>query len=259
MDNAHNKAMLERLLPFGMPATRHWLIKRGLTLHFLDNNLKSKKILSISPGVYYRNGISISWEGVVASLQIMSEKAVHMGGISALELSGFSHYLTSPEKQQIHLYSENKLPSWLNKIPAKFNFYGHGTKRLWLPHIMKDSKLLREYEWRKEGPYFYASTPEKAFLEMLMEVPLKISFEHAENLLQGMTNLSPGRLNILLAGCCHVKVKRLFLWLAKRQNYPWYRKLTLDKVDLGRGKRVIAPNGKLDTEFLITVPRDVHE
>ncbi|CAN7356046.1 type IV toxin-antitoxin system AbiEi family antitoxin domain-containing protein [Mesorhizobium amorphae] len=42
------------------------------------------------------------------------------------------------------------------------------------------------------------SSPERAYLEVLMDVPGAISFEHADQLLQGMTVLSTKRMEQLL-------------------------------------------------------------
>lgn len=258
MTSIDYKTHLEKLLPFGMVATKQWLISKGISKHFLDNGVKSGKIVSITPGLYYRAGVPITWEGVVTSLQIMAEKSVHVGGISALELSGLTHYLAPHANKAIHLYSESKLPGWLNKVSTKYEFHTHSTRKLWSPSVMENSKFVRDYSWREDLSSFYASTPEKAYLEMLMEVPEKISFEHADAIMQGMTNLSPSRLELLLSCCCHVKVKRLFFWFSKRHNYRWYQKLTADDFDLGSGKRVVAPGGKLDPDFLITVPESMY-
>ena len=48
------------------------------------------------------------------------------------------------------------------------------------------------------------SCAEKDCLEMLMSVPKSISFEHAGELMQGMTSLSPKKLIVLLHVCRNV-------------------------------------------------------
>lgn len=87
------------------------------------------------------------------------------------------------------------------------------------------------------------SSPERAYLEVLQEVPETISFEHADQLLQGMTTLSPRVMEKLLRNCTHVKVRRLFYWMAERQSYSWLKKLpqpeTLDELGLGCGNRML--------------------
>jgi hypothetical protein len=101
------------------------------------------------------------------------------------------------------------------------------------------------------------SSPERAFLEMLTDVPKKISFEHADQLMQGLTALSPRILQELLELCTNVKVKRLFFWFAERHNHIWLRKLNLSRIDLGVGNRVLVKWGKLDKKLKITVPESL--
>ena len=94
-----------------------------------------------------------------------------------------------------------------------------------------------------------------------MEVPAAISFEHANQLLQGMTTLSPRRMEPLLRKCTNVKVRRLFYWMAERNAYPWLKKLPapeeLDDLGLGSGNRVLAKGGRLDPKYRITVPEEM--
>jgi len=88
-----------------------------------------------------------------------------------------------------------------------------------------------------------------------MGLPEEVSFEHAEELMQGLTQLSPRKLDGLLRDCQNVKVKRLFFWLADRFQYPWRKKLNVDDYNLGAGKRVVAVGGQLDKQYQITVPK----
>jgi hypothetical protein len=61
----------------------------------------------------------------------------------------------------------------------------------------------------------------------------------------------------LLKTCSHVRTKRLFLWFAERHSHGWFRKLDVDQVDLGSGKRAVVKKGALDSKYLITVPREM--
>ena len=102
------------------------------------------------------------------------------------------------------------------------------------------------------------AAPEQAYLEVLADVPDRVSFEHADQLMQGLTSLSPRRLDVLLKGCRHIKVKRLFFFFATRYDYGWLKHLDRKAYDLGSGKRVVARGGKLDGDYLITVPEAFH-
>jgi len=248
------KTQLDKLLPHGMIATKKWLLSQGMALHTLDNALKSKKIQSLTSGVYARVGIPASWWDLVYSLQRTSEKNIHIGGLTAIELQGFAHYLPLSTDNTVHLYSQNKPPTWLWKVDCGATFKWHGTKSLW---NKEHAKNLKNHTLGVNVPVT-VSTPERAILELLLSVPKTISFDHANEIMQGMTSLSPNKLNDLLSQCKSIKVKRLFLWLAEKQNYAWFKKLEVENLNLGSGKRVIAKGGKLDKKYQITVPNHLY-
>lgn len=254
------KQSLKTLLPYGMLATKKWLAEQGLSAHALDNAVKTDTLLLLATGVYSQYSRSVSWEGVVASMQRMERREdeqlppVVVGGLSALSLSGLSQYLSFGNTPHIHLYAAGKLPTWLARLSLPVEFKGHSTSKLWPESLSKDKAFVKEYEWEAELPPVYFSCPEKAILEVLTDLPENVSFEHADELMQGLVNLSPRKLDTLLTACKSVKAKRLFFWLAKRQAYPWFSKLQVKNYDLGSGKRVVAKGGKLDAEYLITVP-----
>jgi hypothetical protein len=101
------------------------------------------------------------------------------------------------------------------------------------------------------------STPERAILELLDEVPKRETFHQADVLMEGLRNLSPRRLQALLADCKSVKAKRLVFWFAERHTHAWLQKLDRSAVDLGKGKRMLVRGGKLDTKYNITVPENL--
>lgn len=252
------KEQLNALLPYGMLATRKWLIERGFSSHSLDNGVKSGKLLQLTSGVYSQFTTNLRWEGVVASIQRIQATPlateVHVGGVSALALSGLAQYISPGNRQTVQLYSTTKLPSWVSRIETTAILTVHSTRRLWPESLMQASGLLRNHEFDPNLPPIYFSCPEKAILEVIADLPDKFSFEHADELMQGLVNLSPRKLDQVLKACLSIKVKRLFLWLAERHQYPWLSRLNPDSYELGSGKRVIAKHGALDQQYLITVP-----
>jgi len=88
-------------------------------------------------------------------------------------------------------------------------------------------------------------------------VPKHISVEHADYLMQGLSTLSPRKLEPLLQASLSVKSKRLFMWLAQRHNHPWFKYLKPEQYNLGSGKRSIVQAGRLDTTWNITVPKEI--
>ena len=102
------------------------------------------------------------------------------------------------------------------------------------------------------------STPERALFELLKDVPQSVSFERAERFLEGLSDLSPRRLELLLQRTPSVKIRRLFFWLAERQGHPWERSLRPDDFDLGRSKLALAKGGRWVSRYRIVVPAAMH-
>ncbi|MET0044097.1 MAG: AbiEi antitoxin N-terminal domain-containing protein, partial [Candidatus Thiodiazotropha sp. 6PLUC3] len=179
------KQSLKTHLPYGMLATKRWLAEQGLSAHTIDNAVKTETLLLLVAGVYSQYSRSVSWEGVVASMQRM-EKAesanvppVVVGGLSALSLSGLSQYLSLGSKSHIHLYAAGKLPTWLARLSLPVEFERHGTSKLWPETLLMDRTFIKEHEWKAELPPVYFSCPEKAILELLIDLPGAVTFEHA--------------------------------------------------------------------------------
>ncbi|QUG74681.1 hypothetical protein GKQ23_06570 [Erwinia sp. E602] len=257
MLNTKSRTLLKTLLPSGLVATKSWLITQGLSLHFIDNAVKNRTLVPLAVGVYVRDTIQVSWQGVIASLQRMSDIPLHVGGLTALDIAGLSHYQSRAKVALVALYSSEPLPAWLHRIELNARFSWYSTKRLWPASVMENSPFMQENQWQPSLPPMFYSTPEMAMLELLANVPDSVSFEHADQLMQGMSTLSPRRLNVLLKACRSIKIKRLFMWLAQRHNHAWLKYLTPDSYDFGSGKREIAKSGRLDRTWSITVPKEL--
>jgi len=256
--NPNRRKLLEELVPEGFIVSRKWLKQEtDLSNHAIDNLVKSEQLKLLWKGLYTRGIIPPNWQSAVYTLQHILQTDFIIGGLFALELKGFSHYLPNSKKVKIHLYGNDKLPVWVNEIVKNVVFVKHTRTSLFAE---MDKNLSEKYStsmsWKDNTGELKISTPERACLEMLDLVPNNISFEHADQLIQGMTTLSPRALQALLEKCSSIKVKRLFLWFAKRHNYVWFTKLNLEKIGLGSGKRVIEKGGELDKDFLITVPKN---
>lgn len=86
-------------------------------------------------------------------------------------------------------------------------------------------------------------------------MPSLISFEHADALFQGMNLLSPRKLQALLCASHSVKTNRVMLYLAQRNDHPYFQYLEQSAIKTGTGKRQIVPGGWLEPDYQITVPR----
>ncbi|MGJ1361148.1 type IV toxin-antitoxin system AbiEi family antitoxin domain-containing protein [Sphingobacterium spiritivorum] len=256
--NTERRKLLEQLMPENMIVTRKWLTEQvALDTHAIDNLVKSEQLKLLWKGLYIRGKVQLSWQGMLYTLQAVMKTDLVAGGLSALELKGFSHYLPTSRKETIHLYGNDKLPIWANELSDTITFIRHTRNKLFFGMERQLSDRYTSTVFWKEGlDELKISCPERACLEMLSEVPDKISLEHADQLIQGMTSLSPRTLQKLLEACTNVKVKRLFLWFGSRHNYTWFSKLNTDNIDLGSGNRVIVKGGDLDKTYKITIPKN---
>lgn len=243
------------LIPYGFLAARHWLLEQGVSNHTLDNQIKSGQLVALAPGVYRRPDSTLKWQSVISSLQRMGHNLV-VGGLTALEEQGFAHYLPLGAQREIHVYGD-ALPTWVNDLGLPAKFTRHSVARLFEAAMLHDA-FTAVSSLEGNGWSLRQSTPERALLEVLDDVPELVSFEHADQLMEGLFNLSPRRLDALLRQTRSVKVKRLFFWLAGRQQHAWLSKLKPDDYNLGSGKRVLVKGGKLDPTYQITVPKEMH-
>jgi hypothetical protein len=255
--NVIRRKELYEIMPEGLITTHKWLMENNLTRHAIDNLVKSKQLESISKGVYVRNISKISWQSIVFSLQSILKTDLVVGGLTALEMQGLSHYLSLSENKIVYLFGNDLIPEWVTNLDLNVKFVRHTTNSLFSKQYNEQEKLhpfTLKREWDNDSRKLIISSPERAYLEVLLEVPNKTTFEHADQLMQGLTTLSPRNLQKALECCKNIKVKRLFFWFAERQNYVWLDKLNRESITLGSGNRMIVQGGKLNTKYKITVP-----
>lgn len=236
--------------PKGAVATLAYLKNKGISRELIKRYKKSGWIEHVGREAYKLKGDKIGWEGGVYALQ-QSGLSVRIGARTALELKGFGHYIT-PGLRTLFLFSQvnESLPQWFKGYDWSVNVF-HTTSNLFL-----DASLLPLSEYLHKDLILRISCPELAVLEMMYHVPGKQGFDEATQIMDSLTTLRPIILTQLLQQCKSVKIKRLFMYMAEKQNHQWFAALELDKIDLGSGKRVIVKNGVFDKKYQITVPRE---
>ena len=262
---------LTQQLPEGLLVDATWLEKAGYSRALRHQYVGANWLEQPARSVFRRPRGQLSWEQVVVSLQMLLKYPISVGGRTALELGGYAHYLQQ-DQQHIHLYSDNKCPAWLLKLPLAQTFVIHNRT-----HFLPQSKIALEsfsiddstslekalmpagLTVMPSGHWslpLIISTPERAYLELLNELPEYENFHMADVIMEGLTNLSPLRLQSLLEATKSVKVKRLFFLFAERHNHAWLKRLDISKIDLGKGKRTLVKGGKFHTKYQITIPEE---
>ena len=269
---------LQRELPEGLLVDAAWLKARGYSPQLCRKYVTNGWLERLAHGVYRKPGGPLRWEQVVISLQTLLQKPLLVGGLTALALQGHAHYVRR-ELSDVHLYGHEEAPTWLRKLPLQVTFIHHNSAALFrnepitfgltsLGWNLKDNSPVsndpihgssfRTLPWGQWDWPLTLSTPERAILELLDNVPTRESFDHVDKIMEGLATLSPRRMQKLLVDCKSIKVKRLFFFFADRQNHAWRKHLNKESVDLGTGKRMLVPGGRLDPTYLITVPEELY-
>ncbi len=234
----------------GSLVLQSWLTRNNISPSLAYKYAQSGWLKKLRAGVYARAGREPDWSDALLSLQSQLDAPVHLAGLSSLSWQGRSHYLQL-KQSQCWLSVENKtiLPKWFKEFPGVEWLIVSALK---LPQL--DEKFRTELDVK--GKKLTASVPELAAYELLSAVPQVISFEHAAELFQGLVNLNPREVEKLLTLSQSVQTKRLYLFFASFYDHAWFRRVDTSKIDLGSGNRQVVFNGKLDTQYMITVPEN---
>ncbi len=242
--------ILQNMAP-GVVSTSNWL-----TAHGVSNNLARRYVASgwlerLGQGAYIRYGDDVDWQGGLYALQSQLGLKIHIGGLSALRLKGMGHFLSLNADQVIQLFSDNatSLPMWFRETDWGVQIK-HRPTSLFSNAVQFPMSSVPHKSFAIE-----ISPPELAAFEMLYGINNNSDFDHTRTVFEGLGTLRPKQSQELLQDCRSVRVKRLFLWMARDCGHPWFKYIDAEKADLGSGKRVVYKEGKLDREFLITVPR----
>ncbi|MGD9637929.1 MAG: type IV toxin-antitoxin system AbiEi family antitoxin domain-containing protein [Alphaproteobacteria bacterium] len=232
----------------GFVATTYWFKSLSVSPQLVQKYIKSGWIEAIGRGAYKKPKDTINWYGGLACIQ--QQLNVHLGGATALSIRGNSHYVRFG-KEKVFLFSDinQKLPKW-------FLDYDWGNpieviKTSFLPQNL----AINPYEFNSFS--IEASSPERAILECLYLSPDHFDLLECYQILEGLNNLRPDVLQDLLIGCNSIKVKRLFLYMAKKAKLPVLEYIDLDKIDLGSGKRYLTKKSVYEKEFKISIPKEL--
>lgn len=247
---------LLRNWPDGKIKSSAWLKAEGYGANFIQKYKSNNWIESIGTGAYKKSGDEVTWAAALECLQEQLKSEVHVGGKTALEFAGRAQYLKMKETSIVVLSNKKEaLPAWMKRYNwnVKLDFK---VKNLFKTDLAFGEKSNGFTTFDTDKSTIIVSSPERAYLEYLDELPKSASYTEAKEIMENMISLRSSMVQHLLENCTSLKVKRLFLHFAEKVNHPWFKKLNLEKIDLGIGKRLIFENGVLDKKYNITVPKD---
>jgi len=250
-----NETKLKKLFSLLQPGkivTASWLESFGISRDLQEYYLESRWLEALGRGAYKKPGYTVEWHGALEAIQEQIKTKVHVGGLTALLLQGYSHY-SRMSNETVYLFSPRKenLPKWFTDY--KWNVAIEHKKTSFLPGELG----IKSIEINQNT--VLSSLPERAIMECLFLAPKKMDLVECYYLLEGLVNLKPRLVTELLENCKSVKVKRLFLFMADKANHQWFKFLSLEKVDLGTGNRILVEKGIFQSKYLISVPRELAE
>jgi hypothetical protein len=257
------KNILDKVPP-GFLVDTPWLRAQGVDPKSIHDYVARGWLERVVRGVYRRplpDGSQASseapWQIPLLSLQRLMGCDAHLGGESALDLAGYAHYLSLGGPRRVHVYGD--VPSWLHRMPSSTEFIVHGRTlfgeedRTGVDDAAPGAAHgvgVEVWRWPLK-----VSSPERAILEALDDLPGHASFEGLDKIFEGLTTLRPKLLMALLMGCRSVKVRRLFFVFADRHQHGWRKHLDPSKIDFGSGPRALVEGGWLHPVYRIYVPR----
>ena len=211
--------------PTGTPLTSADLTARGVSPDLAVHYVRAGWLTRLARGVFCRPNDPPTLHQSLAVLgrQI---KSLHVGGKSALEWHGVTHYLRQVPVLDLYGWGSARLPDWFTeRFPARYH-----RKRLF--DEQPDALLhVASFDHGQKAPA--VSSPERALLELLSEVGVRQPLQEARELAEGTYNLRADVLRELLLCCTSVKTVRLCLQLGRETSLPWAAKLDPAKLPTG--------------------------
>ncbi len=259
-----NLKNLIEAVPTGFLVDSTWLESQGIGRRSAYAYVQRGWLERLERGVFRRPASgapatnAIDWKICLLSLQNIMHYPAHIGGMTALSLQGYSHYLPLGEKNNIWIYG-SKIPSWLEKLPLNAELRTRSVSLFSNPELGIDDRRHDHDKTASSLPWDWTlvmSSPERAILEALDELPDQESFHNLDMAFESLTTLRPRILSDLLSCCKKIKVKRLFFVFADRHDHAWRKRLNPNDFNLGSGDRALIKGGTIHPRYRIVVPEE---
>lgn len=251
--NVENNNKLNRLLlqnNHGGLYFSEWLKQNGYSDQLLKGYRDSGWLTALSKGVMYRTGDKLRSFAVLESYNYQLDKNYHIAAHSALELTGFNHYVPMGKPVMMVGHPKEELvPNWIKNGDFDYTFKFFSTET-----FSKSQLVLLNDDY----PHLQMSVPEQAFLECLLLAPKQYSFMDLYYIMEQLTTLRPEVVQDLLEHTDNLKVKRMFLYMAEKAGHYWFNSLNVDKIALGSSKHQLVKNGAYVSKYKITVPKELY-
>lgn len=215
------------------------LAKYGLRASHASHLVKSGWLKRLGRGVFQLPGGQLDRNKCLVFLSAQIS-GLHVGGKTALAWRGVRHQLAMRDRLILWGQSPVRLPLWFKET---FNVTYQTTQ-------LFDDALPEGYGLAPlpgGEPQMRVSVPERALLELFSDAGKQQSLSETMQVAEGIRNLRPDVLEMLLQHCQRVKVVRLTKAFAERYEQPWLSLASKHSERLGSASRWVAtmPNDEL--------------
>ena len=225
------------------------LKKKGYSVQLQKKYRDSGWLTALCKGVMFRTGARLNAYDAIASYNKQMGGTLRVAAMSALEYTGFNHYVPMGKPVLMVATPTFKTPLWMQNdvYDATFRVF-HTNAFSYTETIVRvtDSGTL------------YVSSPEQAFLECLILAPKSYSYMDLYYVMEQLTTLRSDVVQHLLETLDNNRVKRMFLYMAEKAGHFWFDMLDLSKVDLGTSKLQLVKDGVYNAKYRITIPKELN-
>ncbi|MDD7097092.1 MAG: type IV toxin-antitoxin system AbiEi family antitoxin domain-containing protein [Prevotella sp.] len=227
-----------------------WLKQQGYSDQLQKRYRDSGWLSSLSQGVMYRTGSTLSAFAALASCNKQTGSRMRIAAHSALEYAGFNHYVPMGKPVlAVCLDTSAKRPSWMKDECFDVCFRPFHT------NVFKVTETIEE---DVKGGKLYISSPEQAFFECLMLAPKYYDYTDLYYIMEQLTTLRSDVVQLLLENTGNYGVKRMFLYMAEKAGHYWLDELNPSRIELGTSKLQLVPGGVYISKYKITIPQSLN-
>ena len=169
--------------------TAPYLLKQGYSYDNLKGYVRSGYLDSLGRGAYCRAGSQPTVEAAITAMSGQMGVPVHLGGRSALAKRGYVHFVPFTElPATVFMDHGVRVPAW---------FGHHYVGRF----LMRKTSFIKGNSGIENDAGCPVSSPERAVLEFLLDVPARQLLNEAYQLLEMMMTLRPRLIEKLLSDC----------------------------------------------------------
>jgi len=224
------------------PVFYKYLKGKGYSKQLLYKYVKNGWLEKVHTGIYKKSGAMLNPMDILEAVDLQLGLKFHIGAQSALYLQKIMHYLKFDENYIIFLHTDTRINPWLKSL----NYFNFKRKNI----------LFSENIGLGIKDNIQISCAERGLIEMAALAPKEASMAELYKIIKLLPNLDPILMQTILINCKSIKAKRIFLFLAEKVSHKWFKKLEIEKIDLGKGIRQIIKNGIFYKKYKIVASRE---